>query len=158
MRRAVGAVSRPAHRHGLVLGIGGAHIGIPGLIRSVSEARLAAHVARDGGPGTVQWFDEVGSRATLAWLPRRQIAGVADLSLPHLMAARDRAALVDTVLTVLDCGGSLSQASSRLGVHRNTVLARVGRARELGLVVDDPDQRLAMHVLCYALATLWRTA
>jgi hypothetical protein len=155
MRRAIGAVTGPARTHALVLGVGGAHNGIPGLMRSVTEARLAAHVARDGGPGTVQWFDQVGARATLAWLPRGQIARVADLCLPDLMAAKDRAALVDTVLAVLDCGGSLSQASVQLGVHRNTVLSRVARARELGLAFDDPAQRLALHVLCYSLASLW---
>jgi hypothetical protein len=155
MRRAVGVVAGAVRTHGLVLGIGGAHSGVPGLMRSVTEARLAAHVARDGGPGTVQWFDQVGARATLAWLPRGQIATVADLCLPDLMAARDRAALVDTVLAVLDCGGSLSQASVRLGVHRNTVLSRVARARELGLAFDDPGQRLALHVLCHSLASLW---
>jgi hypothetical protein len=157
-RRAIGAVTGAARTHALVLGVGGAHTGIPGLMRSVTEARLAAHVARDGGPGTVQWFDQVGARATLAWLPRGQIAKVADLCLPDLMAAKDRAALVDTVLAVLDCGGSLSQASVRLGVHRNTVLSRVARARELGLVFDDPAQRLALHVLCYSLASLWAPA
>jgi hypothetical protein len=155
IRRAIGAVAGPARTHALVLGVGGAHTGIAGLMLSVTEARLAAHVARDGGPGSVQWFDQVGARATLAWLPRGQIARVADLCLPDLMAARDRAALVDTVLAVLDCGGSLSQASVQLGVHRNTVLSRVARARELGLVFDDPDQRLALHVLCYSLASSW---
>jgi DNA-binding PucR family transcriptional regulator len=123
-------------------------------MRSVAEARLAAHVARTGGPAAVQWFDEVGPPAALAWLPTREIAQVAELCLADLMAARDRAALVDTVLAVLDCGGSLSQASQRLGVHRNTVLARVARARQLGLAFDDPAQRLALHVLCYALASL----
>lgn len=155
MRRAIGAVTKAAATHGLVLGVGGAHAGIPGLMRSVTEARLAAHVARDGGAGAVQWFDQVGVRAALAWLPQGQIATVADLCLPDLMTARDRSALVDTVLAVLDCGGSLSQASARLGVHRNTVLARVARARELGLVFDDPSQRLALHVLCHSLASLW---
>jgi sugar diacid utilization regulator len=155
LRRAIGAVVVAARTHGLVLGVGGAHRGVPGLMRSVTEARLAAHVARDGGPGTVQWFDQVGARATLAWLPRGQIATVADLCLPDLMAARDREALVDTVLAVLDCGGSLSQASVRLGVHRNTVLSRVARARELGLAFDDPTQRLALHVLCHSLASVW---
>jgi DNA-binding PucR family transcriptional regulator len=104
----------------------------------------------------VTWFDQVGARAALAWLPVGQIAQVADLCLADLMAARDRAALVETVLTVLDCGGSLSQASARLGVHRNTVLSRVARAKELGLVFDDPGQRLALHMLCYALGALWR--
>jgi hypothetical protein len=155
MRRAVGTVTDATRNHALVLGVGGAHAGIPGLMLSVTEARLAAHVARDDGPGSVRWFDQVGSRATLAWLPLGQIATVADLCLPDLMAARDRAALVDTVLAVLDCGGSLSQASVRLGVHRNTVLSRVARAKELGLVFDDPEQRLALHVLCYSLASLW---
>jgi hypothetical protein len=154
IRRAITSVARAAENHALVLGVGGAHSGIPGLMRSVSEARLAAHVARDGGPGSVQWFDQVGARAALAWLPRGQIAQVADLCLTDLMGARDRAALVDTVLAVLDCGGSLSQASIRLGVHRNTVLSRVARAKELGLVLDDPAMRLALHVLCYSLASL----
>ncbi|GAB2971186.1 helix-turn-helix domain-containing protein [Amycolatopsis acidiphila] len=155
MRRALGSVSRAAESHALVLGVGGAHAGVAGLMRSVTEARLAAHVARDTGPGSVQWFDQVGARAALAWLPRRQIAEVADLCLTDLMGARDREALVDTVLAVLDCGGSLSQASARLGVHRNTVLARIARAKELGLVFDDPSWRLALHVLCYSLSSLW---
>jgi hypothetical protein len=158
VRRAIAAATKTAAAHSLVLGVGGAHPGIPGLLRSVAEARLAAHVARDGGPGSVQWFDQVGTRAALAWLPQGQIATVADLCLPELMTARDRAALVETVLAVLDCGGSLSQASARLGVHRNTVLARVARARELGLAFDDPTQRLALHVLCHSLASLWGQA
>lgn len=155
MRRALGSAARAAESHALVLGVGGVHPGVAGLMRSVTEARLAAHVARAAGPGSVQWFDQVGARAALAWLPRGQIAEVADLCLADLMGARDREALVDTVLAVLDCGGSLSQASVRLGVHRNTVLARVARAKELGLVFDDPSRRLALHVLCYSLASLW---
>jgi sugar diacid utilization regulator len=154
LRAALGAFRETATAHGLSIGVGRAHPGVAGLMRSVAEARLAAHVARTGGPAAVQWFDEVGPPAALAWLPTREIAQVAELCLADLMAARDRAALVDTALAVLDCGGSLSQASQRLGVHRNTVLARVARARQLGLAFDDPAQRLALHVLCYALASL----
>jgi hypothetical protein len=156
LRRALSAFREVASAHQLVVGVGLAHQGIPGLMRSIAEARLAAHVAREAGSATVQWFDQVGARAALAWLPMADIAQVAQLCLPDLMAARDQAALVDTVLAVLDCGGSLSQASQRLGVHRNTVLARVVRARQLGLVFEEPAQRLALHVLCYALASLWR--
>jgi PucR C-terminal helix-turn-helix domain/GGDEF-like domain len=155
LRRALTAFRDSAAAHGLAIGIGRAHPGVPGLMRSIAEARLAAHVARDGGPASVQWFDQVGAPAALAWLPITEIAQVADLCLEDLMAARDRAALVQTVLAVLDCGGSLSQASHRLGVHRNTVLARLARARQLGLTYDEPGQRLALHVLCYALATQW---
>ncbi|MCU1605063.1 MAG: PucR C-terminal helix-turn-helix protein [Modestobacter sp.] len=143
-----------AAAHGLVVGVGRAQRGVAGLMRSVAEARLAAHVARDAGPGAVQWFDQVGAPAVLAWLPTAEIAQVAELCLQDLMAAKDRSTLVDTVLAVLDCGGSLSQASQRLGVHRNTVLTRVARARQLGLDFEDPAQRLALHVLCHALASL----
>jgi DNA-binding PucR family transcriptional regulator len=121
----------------------------------VAEARLAAHVARRRGPGTVSWFDQVGPSAALAWLPTAEIAQVAELCLGEVMSARDLEVLVQTVLAVLDCGGSLSQASQLLGVHRNTVLARIVRARQLGLTFDDPAQRLALHVLCYSLASLW---
>ncbi|WP_432974555.1 PucR family transcriptional regulator [Dactylosporangium sp. CA-233914] len=155
LRRAVAAFRDPAAAHGLVIGIGRAHPGVAGLLRSVAEARLAAHVARERGPAAVQWFDQVGPPAALAWLPTAEIAQVADLCLGELMDARDRTALVQTVLAVLDCGGSLSQASQRLGVHRNTVLARLARARQLGLTYDEPAQRLALHVMCYALASLW---
>lgn len=155
LRRAVTAFRDSAAAHRLVIGVGQAHPGVAGLMRSVAEARLAAHVAREQGPAGVQWFDQVGASAALAWLPTTEIAQVADLCLAELMDARDRMALVQTVLAVLDCGGSLSQASQRLGVHRNTVLARLTRARQLGLAYDEPEQRLALHVLCYALASLW---
>ena len=157
LRRTLGAFADTATAHRLAVGVGRGHAGVPGLLRSVAEARLAAHVARDGGAEAPQWFDEVGAAAALAWLPVAEIAQVAELCLGDLVAARDREALVGTVLAVLDCGGSLSQASARLGVHRNTVLARVVRARQLGLAFDDPAQRLALHVLCHALATLWDT-
>ena len=155
LRRALAGFRDSAVAHRLVIGVGRAHAGVAGLMRSVAEARLAAHVARESGPGAVQWFDQVGANAALAWLPTTEIAQVADLCLEELMAAKDRAALVQTVLAVLDAGGSLSQASQHLGVHRNTVLARLARARQLGLTYDEPGQRLALHVLSYALTALW---
>ncbi len=158
LRRALAGFRESAVAHRLVIGVGRAHPGVAGLMRSVAEARLAAHVAREAGPGAVQWFDQVGANAALAWLPTTDIAQVADLCLTELMAARDRAALVQTVLAVLDSGGSLSQASHQLGVHRNTVLARLARARQLGLTFEEPGQRLALHVLCFALNSLWSDA
>jgi hypothetical protein len=154
LRRAVTAFSPATESYRLAVGIGRAHQGISGLLRSVAEARLAAHVARQAGAAPVQWFEQVGAPAALAWLPTTEIAKVADLCLTELMAAADRDSLVDTALAVMDCGGSLVEASHRLGVHRNTVLARITRAKQLGLVFDDPAQRLALHVLCYALSAL----
>lgn len=154
VRRNLAGIVDPVARLGLVIGVGAAHSGINGLVRSAAEAQLAAHVVRGEATvvgGSIQWFEQTGVRAALAWLPLDRIADVAELCLPKLMAARDRSALIETALAVLDAGGSLSQAAQRLGVHRNTVLARVARARELGLIPGDPAQRLALHVLCHAL-------
>ena len=158
LRRALTAFGPSTESYSLAVGVGQAHQGISGLLRSVAEARLAAHVGRQAGAAAVQWFEQVGAPAALAWLPTTEIAAVADLCLTDLMAAPDRDSLVDTALAVLDSGGSLVEASHRLGVHRNTVLARITRARQLGLVFDDPAQRLALHVLCYALAALRHAA
>jgi hypothetical protein len=155
MRKALPEIVEVAGRLGLSVGVGRAHPGPVGVVRSASEARLAAYAAKSAGPGAVQWFEQVGVLAALAWLPTERIAQVADLVLPELTAAKDRDALVRTVLSVLDAGGSLSQAARALGVHRNTVLSRVARARELGLRPDDPEQRLALHVLCHALVARW---
>lgn len=153
VRRALTRFLPSAASHDLVLGVGNRHDGVTGLMRSVQEARLAAQVAAGGAPGAVEYFAHVGPRATLAWLPRTQITQIAELALPDLMSTRDRDALVETALAVMDCGGSLSHASQMLGVHRNTVLSRITRIRELGVTFEDPAQRLALHMMCRVLAT-----
>jgi PucR C-terminal helix-turn-helix domain/GGDEF-like domain len=147
---------RRARELGLVAGVGLPHEGVVGLLRSAEEARIAARVALTRGAGALEAFDRLGVRAVLAGLPDEQTLAVAQLTYPALMATRDRALLVSTVLAVLDCGGSLSQAAARLRVHRNTVLARLSRARELGLDVDDPRQHLALHLMCYTLSMHWQ--
>jgi len=43
---------------------------------------------------------------------------------------------------------SIGEAAERLGVHRHTVVYRVGRLRQLGIDADDPEQR---HQLWLAL-------
>ncbi len=111
MRKALPGIVEIAGRLGLAVGIGRAHPGPLGVVRSASEARLAAYAAASAGAGAVQWFEQVGVLATLAWLPADRIAEVADLVLPDLVAAKDRDALARTVLAVLDAGGSLSQAA-----------------------------------------------
>lgn len=134
---------------GLAIGIGTRLSGAAGLVASVDQARLAA---RAGSSGAVSRFDQVGVGTVLASLRASEIMSIGQVALPDLFGARDSDQLIQTLLAVLDCGGSLGQAAERLGIHRNTVLARVGRARELGAGIDDPNTRFAMHALCYAVA------
>lgn len=153
-RRALAGLEHLLADHDLVVGVGAAHRGTPGLVRSVEEARLA--VRAGGSDGRATWFEDVGVRAVLARVSAPGVAEVAALALPQLAAARDRLLLAETVAAVLDHGGSLVAASAELGVHRNTVLARTARARELGLALDDPAQRLPLHVACHGLVRAWR--
>jgi hypothetical protein len=136
--------------HRISMGVGTRLHGAAGLVASVDQARLAA---RAGAPGTVSRFDQLGVATVLASLRSAEIVSIGRMALPDLFAAKDAGSLIQTLLTVLDCGGSLGQAATRLGVHRNTVLARVARAREMGAEIDDPDSRLALHVLCHAVET-----
>ncbi|MBB5935501.1 hypothetical protein FHS42_002563 [Streptomyces zagrosensis] len=148
LRALLGDVARG---HGAAVGIGARRPGAAGLLRSLREAQLAAGAALADGPGAVREFSTAGVGAALAALPVGRLVAVADLVFPALADVRDREQIVRTVLAVLDHGGSLHQAAAQLGVHRNTVLARLKRAQELGLAYDDPAGRLAVHVLCHAL-------
>ncbi|MFD0659502.1 PucR family transcriptional regulator [Thermocatellispora tengchongensis] len=132
-------------------GVGRAAYGAGGLRESLSQAVLAAGVTVREAPGTVRSFDELGYRVMLAALSGPDLVASARVVLADLLSAPDGPVLVATLAAVLDCGGSTSQAASRLGVHRNTVLGRVERIRARGVDPDRPDQRLALHLACYAL-------
>src|SRR5690606_41530717 len=57
--------------------------------------------------------------------------------------------LIATLTAYLDAGGSVAETAAVLGVHRNTVTARLRRIEEL-LTADlaNPDDRLALHLAC----------
>ncbi|MBP2474775.1 hypothetical protein JOF53_003647 [Crossiella equi] len=135
----------------LAAGIGVPGKDLPGLTRSISEATLAAAVASRPGGNTVEQFAELGPRAVLACLPVADIAAAARVALTDLIAAPDAEILLSALSALLDCAGSTGQAATRLGVHRNTVLGRLERIRARGVDLDSPDQRLALHLACYAL-------
>ncbi|WP_128643310.1 helix-turn-helix domain-containing protein [Streptomyces sp. SS] len=71
---------------------------------------------------------------------------------PLLAADRD-GTLLRTLAVVLDQGAAPSAAAEILGVHRNTVAARLERIRSLGFDPEDPTQRLPLHLACRVLLT-----
>ncbi|MFE3238446.1 PucR family transcriptional regulator [Kitasatospora indigofera] len=135
----------------MATGIGQPATGIKGLRQSVAEADLAAEVASRGNESSVELYGELGPRVVLARLPLEEIAEAALVLLADLAADPRTDVLVETLGVLLDCAGSTGQAASRLGVHRNTVLGRIERIRACGVDPDAPEQRLALHVACYAL-------
>ncbi|MFR9798854.1 PucR family transcriptional regulator [Streptomyces sp. MS06] len=148
LRRVLTQMRSPVHLSG---GVGRVAQGPQGLRESVSQAALAAAVTVRQGHGTVRSFDELGYQVMLAALSQRDLRHAARIVLRDLLTAPDGTMLVITLAALLDCSNSTSQAAARLGVHRNTVLGRVERIRARGIDLDHPDQRLALHLACYAV-------
>jgi DNA-binding PucR family transcriptional regulator len=117
----------------------------------VREARLAAQSARSAGPGTVLGFASLGVVAATTFVDMDAVALVAELSLPRLMTSLDRDMIITAVAAFLDHRGSVSLAAKSLNLHRNTLQARLNRARELGVPLDAPSELLSVHLIAKVL-------
>jgi PucR family transcriptional regulator, purine catabolism regulatory protein len=57
--------------------------------------------------------------------------------------------LIRTLAAYLDAESSLAETAAVLGVHRNTVAARIARIESvLGVDLGHRDERLALHLAC----------
>ncbi|MEV4428258.1 PucR family transcriptional regulator [Streptomyces sp. R-07] len=119
----------------------------------LESADAAAQVAAAAGAGTVVRADQLGPAQMLAAVPAAQLRGTAEAVMARLLAVDPDGSLRQTLTAVLDTGAAPSAAAVRLGVHRNTVAARMDRIRALGYDIDDPQQRLALHLACHVLGT-----
>jgi DNA-binding PucR family transcriptional regulator len=132
-------------------GIGRPCAGGSGLKKSLAEAQEASTIAQAGGTRTaVQHIDEMGmQRILFGWYASQEFADfAATLLRPVLTVDRDEE-LLRTLETYLDNESSPTVTADVLGVHRNTVVNRVVRIRQLLSVdPDDPDQRLAVQLAC----------
>lgn len=120
---------------------------LAGLGPVFADAVAAVSVTR---PGTVVRADRTGPEQLLAAVPRDVLRGPAESLLAALLEADRDGSLLRTLAVVLDVA-TPSAAAARLGVHRNTVTARVERLRALGCDPEDPSLRLALHLACRVL-------
>jgi hypothetical protein len=131
------------------MGVGRAHHGVPGLVRTLSEAGDAARLATGRSTsGHYVHVDRMGlGQMLLAWTRTDTFLPAARSLLEPLDGQPGE--LLLTLTAFLDAESSLTETAAVLGVHRNTVAARITRIREL-LAVDlaDPDERLALHLAC----------
>ncbi|MFF5768260.1 PucR family transcriptional regulator [Streptomyces tanashiensis] len=118
---------------------------------ALADARAAAAVA--AVPGSVVRADRMGPAQLLSALPAEALRRPAEVVLAPLLAADRDGTLLRTLAVVLDQGAAPSAAAELLGVHRNTVAARLERIRSLGFDPEDPAQRLALHLACRVLLT-----
>ncbi|MGN8131771.1 helix-turn-helix domain-containing protein [Paenarthrobacter sp. 22069] len=136
---------------GLVAGLSRWQEDAPALSVIVREARLAAESARSSGPGTVLGFASLGVAAATTFVNKDAVALVAGLTLPRLMASPDRDVIITALAAFLDHRGSVSLAAKSLNLHRNTLQARLNRARDLGVPLDIPSELLSVHLIAKVL-------
>ncbi|HEV2461434.1 MAG TPA: helix-turn-helix domain-containing protein [Ktedonobacterales bacterium] len=118
--------------------------------RSAAEARDAARLGLLVlGPRRLVRPADLGVyRLLLALRDDGSLAPFVERSLAPLLAnARNGDALVQTLDAFFACNGNLSEAARRLHLHRNSLIYRLNRARELlGRDLDDPELRLALQL------------
>jgi sugar diacid utilization regulator len=130
-------------------GVGRAYRGVAGLARTLGEAGDAARLATTRtSSGHFVHVDRLGlGRLLLAWTRTDTFLPAASSMLEPLRGQPGD--LLGTLTAYLDAESSLTATAAVLGVHRNTVAARVARAQELlGVELADPDERLALHLAC----------
>jgi len=125
--------------------------GLAGLQRSFREAAQALTIGlRRSGPGGLTRFADLGIyRLIFAAADLPELAELRDEALAALIAydARHAANLVGTLHAFLDANGGPKEAAAALGVHRNTVLYRLERIREVtGADLDAAETRLRLHL------------
>jgi DNA-binding PucR family transcriptional regulator len=153
--RAAAAVARRVPALRLRGGVGTAHEGPLGLRASAAEARLAIASARaEGRAGPITAHDAAGvQRMLMEWYAsdtaRASVRAQLE-PLERLGQARGETA-IRTLATYLDCQGSVAATARALHLHRNAVSYRLRRITALlGVDLDDPDERLALHLACRA--------
>jgi PucR family transcriptional regulator, purine catabolism regulatory protein len=137
------------------VGVGTIRDEIAGIRRSHAEARQALLLGRRmHGPGHLTVFGDLGVyRLIFAAEGLPELSDLYMQSLGELLAydRQNNADLVSTLDAFFAANGSPKEAAERLGVHRNTVLYRLDRIRDItGYDLDDAGLRmrlqLALHI------------
>jgi purine catabolism regulator len=156
---------RSAGESAISVGVGTTRDGIAGIRRSHAEARQALLLGRRmHGPGHLTLFGDLGVyRLIFAAEGLPELRELYAQSLGALLAydRQNKGDLISTLDAFFAANGSPKEAAERLGVHRNTVLYRLDRIRDItSYDLDDASLRLrlqlALHIhlaLGEALAT-----
>jgi PucR family transcriptional regulator, purine catabolism regulatory protein len=142
----------------VAVGLGRVHSGLSGIQRSHQEAKHAISMGRRlSGVGGLTRFEDLGVyRLIFATEQLPELRAFHDEALSPLMDydSSHGGELVRTLKAFFDAKCGPKEAAGILDVHRNTVLYRLDRIREItGFDLDDADVRLRLHLaLCIHFA------
>ncbi|WP_202866253.1 PucR family transcriptional regulator [Kribbella turkmenica] len=131
------------------VGVGRVQPGPGGIATSLAEAGDAAGLARGRREtGRFLHVDRLGlAQLLLAWTRTDTFQPAARALLAPI---EDQPGdLVGTLAAYLDTESSLAETAAVLGIHRNTVSARITKIQHLlGVDLANSDERLALHLAC----------
>jgi purine catabolism regulator len=135
----------------VTIGVGRHHPGIGGLAIAYREADQALAIGRALlGGGRCVHFEDLGVQRLLFQLrDNPELASFYDDLLGKLQAHDERqgADLVNTLEAFFEWNGNHVRTAQALHLHRNTLLYRLERAKQvLGVELDDAETRLALQV------------
>jgi hypothetical protein len=150
--RATAGQLRAAH-HALAMGshmgVGRPHATAAGLAATLGEAADAARLAATRPEtGHYLYVDQLGmAQLLLEWTRTDTFEPAARALLAPLAGLPGD--LVRTLAAYLDAESSVAETAAVLGVHRNTVAARIARIESvLDVDLGRRDERLALHLAC----------
>ena len=135
----------------LSAGLGQVQSGLPGIRLAYQGALWALDLGlRLFGPGQLTRLQDLGVYQLLLELQQNPVLRdfYHELLAPLVEYDRHkRSELVQTLEAYIGAGNSPSETATRLHLHRNTVLYRLRRIRELlGRDPDDPEERLGLQL------------
>lgn len=130
---------------GITVGIGGLHLGIEGLLTSYREAAAALRLgSKLYEPGKSYYIDDIGLNIVFAELDLDKQVQLAKRALAPMLKDSD---LTKTLRGYFDHSLNLTNASKALHIHRNTLIYRLGKIRELvGLDPETFDDAVQLKI------------
>ncbi|WP_433709247.1 PucR family transcriptional regulator [Nocardia sp. CA-084685] len=136
-------------------GVSRTFIGPQGIAAGLDEARLALKCTPSGATAITR-YEAAPLALLLVRLPDAAHSAAAQILGPviHLPEA-ERTALLQTLNVWFECKGSTVAAAQQMHYHRNTVLYRLRKIRDLtGRDCDDPAQAAELYVALQAIRLL----
>lgn len=132
-------------------GLSRPHPGLRDLPTALKEANQAQRIAARTQPETgLLRFDDLGTYRLWGELMDTEEAVAFTRETLGVLASYDAAhdgVLLDTLDAFFRCHGNVSKIADTLGLHRNTVVYRLGRIEEIASIsLDDPEGRLCLAV------------
>ena len=143
-------VAKRAPDANLVIGIGRPAVAPSEWLRSQQQARESWRLGKEWRNAPVTYFGDLGLYQLLTTLGTNpEAARFYRKTLGQLMTHDDNrnAELVETLEAFFACHGNVSQTSSRLHIHRNTLSYRLERIESIAnMDLNDPDARFSLQL------------